>query len=56
MRIGVILYTWWNVWKEHNQRIFQGQEKNELQVALLTKEEIEEYSLVKPSIVQENPI
>lgn len=41
---GAILYVWWNVWKERNRRIFQGQEKNALHVAMLTKEEIDAFN------------
>lgn len=36
---GRILYTWWNISKERNQRIFQGKESNSMQVALRAKEE-----------------
>lgn len=44
---GAILYKWWNIWKEHNTRIFQGQERNQLQVTMLTKEEMDGYSFAK---------
>lgn len=42
---GAILYTWWNIWKERNRRIFQGLERDELHVAMLAKEEIDAYRL-----------
>lgn len=40
-------YTWWNVWKERNRRIFQGLAKEDIHVAMLTKEDIEGYSPAK---------
>jgi hypothetical protein len=39
----VLLYCWWNIWKEMNRRVFDSKEKNELQVAISVKEEIELY-------------
>jgi hypothetical protein len=37
----ILLYHWWNVWKERNNRVFQAEQRNELQVADSTKEEID---------------
>jgi hypothetical protein len=39
----ILLYCWWNIWKERSKRIFDSVYKNELQVALSTKEDIELY-------------
>jgi hypothetical protein len=36
-----MLYYWWNVWKERNKRIFDSVQRNEFQVALTAKEDIE---------------
>jgi hypothetical protein len=40
---GILLYCWWNIWKERNRMVFDSIQRNELQVALSTKEEIELY-------------
>ena len=42
---GIMVYFWWNVWKERNRRIFQNKSLQPRQVALLCKEEIEQYQL-----------
>ncbi len=39
--LGALITTWWNVWLERNRRIFQQISKNELQVAILVKENID---------------
>jgi hypothetical protein len=38
---GILLYCWWNIWKERNMRILDSVYKNEL--PLSTKEDIELY-------------
>jgi hypothetical protein len=43
MRRGSQRGITWNSWKEKNRRIFNSVHKNELQVALSTKEDIELY-------------
>jgi hypothetical protein len=37
----ILLYHWWNVWKERNNRVFQAVQRSEFQVATLAKEEID---------------
>jgi hypothetical protein len=38
---AIILYIWWNAWKERNKRIFDFQQRSELQVAFAAKEKID---------------
>jgi hypothetical protein len=42
---GIIIYFWWNVWKERNRRTFQNKTMRPGQVALLCKEDLEQYHL-----------
>jgi hypothetical protein len=42
----ILLYCWWNIWKEQSRSIFESLHRNELQVASWTKYEIELYKLV----------
>jgi len=37
---GVMIYFWWNVWKERNRRTFQQRPMQSNQVAMLCKDEI----------------
>lgn len=37
---SIIIYTWWNLWKERNRRIFQQQAKQPRQVLTMIKEEM----------------
>lgn len=39
--LGALITTWWNVWLERNGRIFNHRYRNEFQVALQIKENIE---------------
>jgi hypothetical protein len=39
--LGILLYVWWNAWKERNKRIFDSVQRSELQVAFAAKEEID---------------
>jgi hypothetical protein len=41
----ILLYCWWNIWKERNRCIFESLHRNEFQVASGTKQEIELYRL-----------
>ena len=36
----IIVYLWWNTWKERNRRIFESRELNAIQVAYRVKEDI----------------
>ena len=42
---GIMIYFWWNLWKERNRRTFQNKSLQSSQVALLCKEDIEQYQL-----------
>ena len=39
---GVLIYTFWNVWKERNRRIFDNKIHTVLQVASKIKDDIEQ--------------
>jgi len=43
---GIVLYFWWNIWKEWNRRTFQPQELHPRQVAFLVKYEVQRFQLV----------
>jgi hypothetical protein len=42
---GILLYCWWNVWKERNRCVFKSIQKSAFQLALFAKEEIDLYKL-----------
>jgi hypothetical protein len=42
---AILLYCWWNIWKERNMHIFDSVQLSKMQVALLAKEEIDMYKL-----------
>lgn len=42
---NLFLYSWWNIWKERNRRIFKEVEETSLHVALLAKEQADYFKL-----------
>jgi hypothetical protein len=42
---GILIYFWWNLWKEMNRRTFQQKSLTPRQVAILCKEEIDQYTM-----------
>jgi hypothetical protein len=39
---GMVIFTFWNLWKERNRRIFNNAHESAMQVALRVKEDIEQ--------------
>jgi hypothetical protein len=50
---GIMIYFWWNVWKEINRRTFQQKSLQPCQVALLCKDDIQQYQLATRPITNE---
>jgi hypothetical protein len=46
---GVMIHFLWNIWKERNRRTFQNKLLQPRQVALLCKEDIQQYQLATRS-------
>jgi hypothetical protein len=40
---GILLYSWWNVSKERNRRIFQSMQQSEFLIACAAKEKIDQF-------------
>jgi hypothetical protein len=47
---GILLYCWWNMWKERNRRVFDNVKQNEFQVASTAKEDIDNYWIARNNI------
>jgi hypothetical protein len=45
---GIILFCWWGIWKERNQRIFEHKERSALQVVEQIKNDISFFRLASP--------
>jgi hypothetical protein len=45
---GIVVYFWWNVWKERNRRIFQHSSLDALAVANLIKENVQQFQQTTP--------
>nr|TKW09168.1 hypothetical protein SEVIR_6G075500v2 [Setaria viridis] len=41
---GLIIYFWWNIWKERNRRVFNHESKSTEEVAYLIKEDAQQFS------------
>lgn len=52
---GIMIYFWWNVWKERNRRTFQNKSLQPTAVALLCKEEIDQFNLATRSTTTTPP-
>jgi hypothetical protein len=50
---GVMIYFWWNIWKERNRRTFQQQSMQASQVTRLYKDDITQFHLATTEHVQE---
>jgi len=48
---GILIYFWWNLWKEQKRRTFQQKSLQPIQVALLCKDEIQQYQMATRPIV-----
>jgi hypothetical protein len=42
---GLIIYFWWNIWKERNRRTFNHESKSVEEVAFLIKEDAQQYDI-----------
>lgn len=43
MKLGVLFYFWWNIWKERNRRTFEGQERSVPCLATQILDDIKQY-------------
>ena len=50
---GIMIYFWWNVWKEHNRRTFQQKSLQPRHAVLLCKDDIQLFQLATKPIVSE---
>jgi len=42
---GMVIYFWWNIWKERNRGTFRQKSLQQCQVALLCNDDIQQYQL-----------
>ena len=40
---GLIIYFWWNIWKERNRRTFRQEQKTVTEITYLIKEDVLQY-------------
>jgi hypothetical protein len=50
---GIMIYYWWNLWKERNKRTFQHRSMQATQVAMLCKDDITQFHLAMQEPVRE---
>lgn len=50
---GIIIYSWWNIWKERNRKTFQQASLQAFQVASMCKEDICRYHFASRPNVQQ---
>jgi hypothetical protein len=50
---GIMIYYWWNLWKERNRRTFQHRSMQATQVAMLCKDDITQFHLAMQEPVRE---
>jgi hypothetical protein len=48
-----MIYFWWNIWKERKKRTFQNKSLQPNEVALLCKEEVDQFKLATRPITEE---
>jgi hypothetical protein len=49
---GIMIYFWWNLWKERNRRTFQHRSLEANQVAMLCKDNITQYQYATQEPIQ----
>ena len=40
---GLIIYFWWNIWKECNRRTFRQEQKTVTEITYLIKEDVQQF-------------
>jgi len=40
---GLVIYFWWNIWKERNRRTFRQEEKTVTELTYLIKEDVQQF-------------
>jgi len=40
---GLIIYFWWNIWKERNRRTFRQEQKTVTEITYLIKEDVQQF-------------
>ena len=40
---GLIIYFWWNIWKERNKRTFRQEQKTVTEITYLIKDDVQQF-------------